>query len=187
MRGVGEAMKRQRQQRQAGFTLVELLIGMLVSSLLLGATLNLLSTSLRVWRANNEKLEAQQSGRIAMDFMVRQLKYTDNIYFPASLATKSSSISFQDPAVSNPDASITAATYQPVLFKLGTDAGQNLNTLYQKKSGTALALSTNNIRDLSFTRAVAREVVIEFDVTDSNGSQILGHYKTTVICLNIPQ
>ena len=180
-------MKRQQQERQAGFTLVELLIGLLVSSLLLGATLNLLSTSLRVWRANNEKLEAQQSGRAAMDFMVRQLKYTDNIYFPASLATKALSISFQDPDVSNPDASITAATYQPVLFRLGTDAGQNINTLYQKKSGTALAVSPNNIKNLSFTRILNREVVIEFDVTDSQGAQILEHYKTTVTCLNIPQ
>jgi len=61
-------------RRASGFTLVELLISLAVLSLPLAAVLGILREALNVYGWGTSRVEAQQSARIALERMARELR-----------------------------------------------------------------------------------------------------------------
>jgi prepilin-type N-terminal cleavage/methylation domain-containing protein len=61
-------------RRQDGFTLVELLVAMVASLVVFGATLSILDTYLRQSSAATKRLDAQDRARLAVDRIVRDLR-----------------------------------------------------------------------------------------------------------------
>lgn len=61
-------------RRQDGFTLVELLVGMVISLIVFGATLTVLDSFLRQSSAASKRLDAQDQARLAVDRIVRDLR-----------------------------------------------------------------------------------------------------------------
>jgi prepilin-type N-terminal cleavage/methylation domain-containing protein len=80
----------QRRVSQAGFTLIELSIGLLLTGILVAAIFGLLSTSLESRMRGDRSIELQQTARYAMDLMVRELQYATRI-----TAVAPTSITFQ--------------------------------------------------------------------------------------------
>ena len=66
------------KNRQAGTSLLEVLIGLLLVALLLSGLWGLLYTAGQAWRLGVSKLELQQTARYALDIMVRDLRYGEN-------------------------------------------------------------------------------------------------------------
>jgi prepilin-type N-terminal cleavage/methylation domain-containing protein len=63
-----------RLRREAGFTLVELLVAMALSLVVLGAVVQVFVTYNRQTYYNNQRLDAQDKARLAVDRVVRQLR-----------------------------------------------------------------------------------------------------------------
>lgn len=68
---------------QNGFTLVELVIAMALTVILLSAVVSLLATSLKAWQTDSRKVEIQQTARIGLDAISRELKYAQSITLDA--------------------------------------------------------------------------------------------------------
>ncbi len=63
---------------QRGMTLIELMLGLMLTVVLLSGIFGLLSTSLVSWKSGISRSEVQQTARFAVDSMVRDLRYGDN-------------------------------------------------------------------------------------------------------------
>lgn len=63
---------------QKGMTLIELVLGLMLTAMLLSGIFGLLSTSLSSWQAGSSRSELQQTARFAIDSMVRDLRYGDS-------------------------------------------------------------------------------------------------------------
>lgn len=59
---------------QSGLTLIELMLGLLVTSIIVGAAFVILTTTERATRANDQTVQTQQNIRVAMDALVNDLK-----------------------------------------------------------------------------------------------------------------
>lgn len=62
------------QRPQAGFTMVELLVSTLLSSLVMVATYGIYRVQMHSVRAQEYRLDAQEYGRAALDMMVREIR-----------------------------------------------------------------------------------------------------------------
>lgn len=60
--------------RQDGFTLVEVLIGMVLTVIVFGATLTVLDAFTHQWQGGQRRLDAQDTVRVGIDRIVRQLR-----------------------------------------------------------------------------------------------------------------
>ena len=60
--------------RQAGFTLIELMIGMAIAIIVMAAAFTILTTTSRSLQANERIVDTQQNLRVAMELLVRDLK-----------------------------------------------------------------------------------------------------------------
>ena len=60
--------------KQAGFTLVELMVGMAVAMIVIAATFTVLTTTSKALRANEQVVDAQQNMRVAMELLARDFK-----------------------------------------------------------------------------------------------------------------
>jgi type IV pilus assembly protein PilW len=64
----------QERRRQAGFSLIELLVATAIMGLLMAATLSLLQSGLAAWGWGAGRVEAQQATRAALERMARELR-----------------------------------------------------------------------------------------------------------------
>ncbi len=67
-------MKRQKDQRQAGFSLLELMVSTAIFAILLVGVCTLYSQSLAAYNRGENRIELQQSTRFAADLMVREIR-----------------------------------------------------------------------------------------------------------------
>ncbi|HEY1522511.1 MAG TPA: prepilin-type N-terminal cleavage/methylation domain-containing protein [Solirubrobacteraceae bacterium] len=63
-----------RVRQQAGFTLVELLIAMVLAAVVFGATLDVLINYTHQYAGTTERMDSQNSARLGVDRIVRQLR-----------------------------------------------------------------------------------------------------------------
>jgi len=67
-------MKRQERQRQAGFSLLELMVSTAIFAILLVGVCTLYSQSLAAYNRGENRIELQQSTRFAADLMLREIR-----------------------------------------------------------------------------------------------------------------
>jgi type II secretory pathway pseudopilin PulG len=74
-------MKKKYFTTQHGLTLIELIIGITLMLLVLHCTVDLFSGSIKVWIYCKNQSHIQQTARIAMDTIVREIRYARQITF----------------------------------------------------------------------------------------------------------
>ncbi len=67
-------MKRQKGQRQAGFSLLELMVSTAIFAILMVGVCTLYSQSLAAYNRGENRIELQQSTRFAADLMLREIR-----------------------------------------------------------------------------------------------------------------
>jgi prepilin-type N-terminal cleavage/methylation domain-containing protein len=88
-----QAITRQKRS-EAGFTLVELLVGMLLSVIVLGGAYSVYRVQAREFKVQDNRLEAQQYAQAVTDLMVREIRNAG--YLPVGGATCSNAILLAD-------------------------------------------------------------------------------------------
>jgi prepilin-type N-terminal cleavage/methylation domain-containing protein len=160
-----------------GFTLVELLIGLMLTAILFQALLPLLSTSLLSWRNSVSRISTHQTARMAMESMTRELRFASAISAPLP-DQRASRIRFLKPD--------DTGKIQTLIFQLGSSSGQNTQTLYRiHPPGQPNPLTENVISELSFQFQPPRLVVVSLTVTDS-GTKVSDTIATSITCVNVP-
>lgn len=163
-----------RRFKQGGFTYVELIVGLALTVVVLTAVSSLLSGLLFSARIGTGHIELQQATRVAVDTMVRELRYAKQIIYPDAATTGVvDHITFIN------------ADGETVTFSLGTTAGANLHTLYRTRGGVDNPVSENNVSLLEFTVERPRLITVRIQATDQQGG--VAEFTTAVTCLNIPE
>lgn len=62
-----------------GGSLVEILVGMMITVVAIGSIVTLLSTSLAAWKAGNSRTDVQQTARFALDSIVRDVQFATTV------------------------------------------------------------------------------------------------------------
>lgn len=169
----------------AGILFIELLVGLLLSTLVMAAALPVATQSYRLWQQHQRQVDSRQAARFAMDFMVRQLRYTSYIYLPAPNGSEVGELDFQDPNLPNPSGGMLHK--KSVAFRLGNGAGKRMKTLYRNVTGTSQPVTEECIANLSFRRdaSLPQRVSIEFDIWEPVAGQAVGHLRTVIYCPNL--
>ena len=81
-------MTRRGTVRQAGFTIVEVLVALSIFLLILMGIMQVFEPSNSAYQSSQRKLNVQQNGRVAMDVMVRQIRMAG--FFPENIDTDNS-------------------------------------------------------------------------------------------------
>lgn len=102
-------------QKQDGFTLVELMVGIIIMGLLTSALLELLNQSFRAWKANSHITEVQQTAQFAVNAIVNDARYAQRIVIN-----------------SDTDVSLTASDNAVIRYYIDTSVS-NENRLMRKK------------------------------------------------------
>lgn len=150
---------------QHGLTLIELIIGISLMLMLLTGILNLFSGSLKVWMFGKNQTHVQQTARIAMDIMVREVRYAHQITFKSTSSLV-----------------VTKENGQCNTLQLGS--GLHSKTLYLIIDNTKIVpaggissnpVTENLVTSLQFTPYLQDEVVkavlITVEVTDESTAQ----------------
>lgn len=158
---------------EGGFTHIELIIGMTVTVLLLSGMFHLFSTSLSIWTVEKSRTSMQQVARMAVDKVVREIRYAQEISLTTTQGLR-----------------ITKVSGEINTFQLG--GGQHGSTLYMTIDKTrtlpAGGISTNPITEnivtsLLFTpypeSANIQAMGITLEVTDPNTGQ---HQRIHTVC-----
>lgn len=163
-------------RNQSGFTLIELLLGLALTSILLAALLNLFFTSLSAWLSGRDRLEAQQTARIAMDAMAREIR-TDalRIAVPAGDGTSETLAII----VENKD---VPGKLDTIVFQRTT------NTLYRKLNRwdgvqQSFPITEATVTELAFKVTQPRLVEVSLEVTLKQAQPF--NLKSAIAGLNI--
>lgn len=154
---------------QHGLTLIELVIGIALMLLLLHSTVDLFSGSIKVWMFGKNQSHIQQTARIAMDTIVREIRYAHQITFKSTSSLL-----------------ITKKNGENKTLQLG--GGLHSKTLYLITDKTKVVppggistnpITENLITDLQFTpysqSGSNKAVLITLEVTDDStgGKKVL--------------
>ena len=151
---------------ERGVTLIELMIGMTLTIILLAGMLSMLGTSLTIWKTEKSRTSMQQTARIAVDKVVRDMRYAKELSLNHTHSL-----------------SVTKLSGEINTFQLG--GGLHESTLYMITDKTRVipsgGISTNPITEnvvtsLQFTpypdMSNIQAIVITLEVTDpSTGEQ----------------
>ncbi len=149
-------MANNRQKRKAGFTIIELLVTLSISSILIAAAYRTFTSQHKVYQVQNEVMEMQQGVRFAMDILVRDIR----------MGGFSSTVSLSNPITINPlDEGIRSGTdsiavqYQyngverTITYFVDDDMDEPHLIRRVEEGGNELSANplSNNIRDLQLT------------------------------------
>lgn len=73
---------------QQGFTLMELMIGMMLTLILMAGMLSILSINVTTWTLEKNRTSMQQTVRIAVDMIVREIRYAQDISLNSTQSLK---------------------------------------------------------------------------------------------------
>ncbi|UCD71559.1 MAG: PilW family protein [Syntrophobacterales bacterium] len=144
------------QKRKTGFTIIELLVALSISSILIAAAYRTFTAQHKVYHVQNEVMEMQQGVRVAMDILARDIR----------MAGFWSTVSLSNPILINPvEEGIRSGTdsiavqYQyngverTITYFVDDDAAEPHLIRKVTEGGGDLSASplSNNIRDLQLT------------------------------------
>jgi prepilin-type N-terminal cleavage/methylation domain-containing protein len=178
---IGESYRSGKKYRQAGFTLVELVVAMGLLVLLMAGVFGLLQISLSSWLQGSSKTEVQQVARQALDSMAREIQYASSI-----TRNSASSITFT---------TVQAGVSKNINYYLDTTA--NPQIIYRNDGTGARPLTGGSnipvsISALNFTlfppdpTLPKRAVEIKLTAVDLNRPANQVQLETAVTAMNIP-
>jgi len=151
---------------QRGVTLIEVVVGMVLMVILLSGMARLFSGSLLIWTAEKNRTSMEQTARIAVDDIVREIRYAQRISLNSS----------QSLTIEKVNGEINT-------FQLG--GGLHASTLYMiiDKRGaspvggvSASPITENIVTTLSFTpypdSTTIQAIIITLEVTDQRTGKI---------------
>ena len=165
------------KRRRTGFVLLEVLVGLGLTTLLLQALFPLLASSLLAWQTMVARLAVHQTARMAMASMARELRLASAVSWPPP-GQADSKIQFQ----------VRQATGQVdrLTFQLGAAGGVNGKTLYRvPASGQPSPLTQDVVDSLRFQFQPPGRIWISLTVTDPT-ARVAAVAETSVTCLNLP-
>lgn len=164
-----------KRKNQAGFSLLELLVGVLLTSMLLQGIFTLLNTSFWGWNVLTARVYIHQTARAAMAAMVREMRPAYGIVSPLSGG------SGNEIKLVHKDA---AGNLQILTFRTGTSWGGNPRTLYRTvAAGQPTPLTENCVSELLFMVESARLVRIRLTVADER-TRLSDTLEMAVVCRN---
>jgi prepilin-type N-terminal cleavage/methylation domain-containing protein len=143
-------------KRKAGFTIIELLVTLSISSILIAAAYRTFTAQHKVYHVQNEVMEMQQGVRIAMDILARDIR----------MAGFSSTVSLSNPIAINPveegirnGTDSIAVQYQyngverTIAYFVDDDADEPhlIRRVVEGDNELSAVPLSNNIRDLQLT------------------------------------
>lgn len=163
--------------RRGGFTLAEVLIGLMLTALLMQALFSLLFTAVSSWETSVSRMVTHQTARMAMEAMTRDLRFASAIAAPLP----------EQPA---PGIRFTkmdsAGKTQTLIFQQGQTSGKNGRTLYRiSPPGEPAPLTQDVVSELVFQFQPPRLVVVSLTVTDPH-TQVSDTVQTGITCVNMP-
>ncbi|MDQ3907222.1 MAG: prepilin-type N-terminal cleavage/methylation domain-containing protein [Acidobacteriota bacterium] len=150
--------KAERRPAQAGFSLLELLIALLVMLFVMAAASQLLVSSFRIRSRADKRGEALADARRALDAMTHEIasagyKLPSGLGLPSNGIVSADSSSTSIRFVTNTGSTNTAAVSEAnedVMYRLTTDAsGNSFITRYDMNSGPASSVIGNRIDNLT--------------------------------------
>ncbi len=129
----------QKIKKKSGLTLIELLISILLFSAITGAAILMLTTGLKIWSSNKDRLDIRQNGSLAMERMIRYLE-TASYKDPASVASTNSTTFAADVDNNGVDEKVTLA-YDAVNKRINITIG----------AGGTAAILTPDVQNFSLT------------------------------------
>lgn len=166
-----------KQPLRNGFSLIEILIGLMLTALLLQSLPPLLSTTFLSWQHSVARTVTHQSARMAMEAMTRELRLASEVVRPAA-GQSSTAVEVK---LSN-----EAGQVSRLIFQLGTTLGANPRTLYRISSGgQPTPITENSVSQLQFAFQPPRLLTIKLTLTDpqTGGTDSL---TSSVTCINAP-
>lgn len=142
---------------QAGFTLIELMVGLSVATIVVAAAFTILTTTSKSLRANEQNVGAQQNLRMAMELLTRDIKLAGFGNPGVTIGNCNYPIVPQDQNVGGAD---TGADSVQVLVPTARTTGSNRWTL-SVKTGTAgitqITLQPGAVTDMVSSGLVANQ------------------------------
>lgn len=161
-----------------GMTLIELVIGMALTTLLMAVIASNLATALNVWKAGKNRSEVESTARLAIDSITREIRYANKL----QLNSKSSITITKNNSTTN-------KTQEKITFRYGSSDSRTIYKITDKTtSGGGIGtnpLTPAIIKNLEFEYepTVDRNTVsIVIQATDYKG-EIL-EYRSSIRCLN---
>ena len=167
-----------KRRLQGGFSLVEMLIGLMLTALILQAIPPLLSTAFVSWRQSVARTATHQSGRMALEAMTRELRLASQIVSP---------LPGQAAAAVSVDTTDETGKTSRLTFRLGTNLGANRRTLYRiSGGGQPTPLTEDTVSELRFWYKPPHLLVIDLTLTDRE-TGLCDSLTSAVTCLNLAE
>ena len=164
-----------KQPGRNGFSLVEILIGLMLTALLLQSLPPLLSGSFMSWQHSVARTVTHQTARMAMEAMTRELRLASEVVRPAA-GQSSTAIEVK---ITN-----EAGQVSRLIFQLGTTLGANSHTLYRISSGgQPTPITENTVSQFQVAFQPPRLVTIKLTLTDPQ-TGVADSLASAVTCIN---
>lgn len=166
-----------KRLQQNGFSLIEILIGLMLTALLLQSLPPLLFTTFLSWRHSVAGTVTHQSARMAMEAMTRELRLASEVVRPAA-GQNSNAVEVK---ITN-----EAGQVSRLVFQLGTTLGANSHTLYRiSAGGQPTPLTENTVSQFLIAFQPPRLLTISLTLTDPQ-TGVTDSLTSAVTCTNGP-
>ena len=166
-----------KRSRQNGFSLVEILIGLMLTALLMQSLPPLLFTTFLSWQHSVARTVTHQTARMAMEAMTRELRLASAVVRPAA---------GQNSAAVEVKITNEAGQVSRLIFQLGTTLGANQRTLYRISSaGQPTPLTENTVSQFQIAFQPPRLLTINLTLTDPQ-TGVADSITSAVTCTNAP-
>lgn len=176
-------------QNQTGFTLIELMIAMVISSIVMAAVYSFFISSNKMSIVQNASVAAEQSVRTGLEIMVQDIRMAgyDPLKTSGAAISINQSSKIQITSDRNGDGDIDDSDFEKVTYEL---SGGNLRRILYEGSGSQNTQSIiENVTDLIFTYSGSGNcnVNIELQVTETvaGGNSVIRRLETRVYCRNL--
>ena len=176
-----------KENNQLGFSLIELMVAMVISSILMAAVYSFFITSSKISLVQESAVAAVQSVRTGLELMVQDIQMAG--YDPLGTSGASIAVSstgkIQVTSDRNENGTINDSGFERITYELSS--GQLKRTLYEGTASESSQSLIDNVTALTFTYPNSN-VDIELEVTETvggGGETIVRDLETTVYCRNL--
>jgi type II secretory pathway pseudopilin PulG len=140
-----------------GMTLIELVIGMALTTMLIAVFVNNLSTSLIAWQAGKTRSEVESTARLAFDSITREIRYANNLHLDSKSSITITKHNFANGKIQ-----------EKITFRYGSKESRAIYKITDKTASGG-GIGTNPL-----TPAVVKNLEFEYDpIVDSNEVTII--------------